>query len=84
MEESVLGEIGNIVGAFFLNAVADNEGGLRIEPSPPMVVTDTAGAVIGPVVAQALGKNRSLFVIKLAFSTPERQIEGRFPVLPDF
>jgi len=84
MEESVLGEIGNIVGAFFLNAVADNEGGLRIEPSPPRVVTDTADAVVGTVVAQALGKNLSLFVIRLAFSTPDRQIEGRFLVLPDF
>lgn len=36
MERSVLGEMGNIVGTFFLNGVADCVG-LRLMPSPPQL-----------------------------------------------
>lgn len=82
MEQSVLGEMGNIVGAFFLNAVADSAG-LRLMPSPPTVMVDTAMAMIGSIVSEALSKRPSLFGIRLSFSTPDREIEGRFLVLPD-
>jgi len=83
MEQSVLGEMGNIVASFFLNAVADGAG-LRLLVSPPAVMTDTAGAMVGSVMAGALAQNASLFVIRLLFSTPDRQIEGHFLVLPNF
>jgi len=83
MEQSVLGEMGNVVGAFFLNAVADNAGGLRLLPTPPTVMTDTAVAMLVPVMAEALGDNESVFVIRLIFSTVDREIEGRFLVLPN-
>jgi chemotaxis protein CheC len=83
MERSVLGEMGNIVGTFFLNGVADCVG-LRLMPSPPAVVEDMAGAVIGSVLAEAFDVSESLFVIKLLFSSPSKEIEGRFLVLPAF
>jgi chemotaxis protein CheC len=83
MERSVLGEMGNIVGTFFLNGVADCVG-LRLMPSPPAVVEDMAGSVIGSVLAEAFDESESLFVIKLLFSSPQSQIEGRFLVLPSF
>jgi chemotaxis protein CheC len=83
MERSVLGEMGNIVGTFFLNGVADCVG-LRLMPSPPAVVEDMAGAVIGSVLAEAFDENESIFVIKLLFSSPSKEIEGRFLVLPSF
>lgn len=83
MERSVLGEMGNIVGTFFLNGVADCVG-LRLMPSPPAVVEDMAGALIGSVLAEAFSSNESLFVIKLLFSSPTKQIEGKFLVLPSF
>jgi chemotaxis protein CheC len=83
MERSVLGEMGNIVGSFFLNGVADSVG-LRLMPSPPAVVEDMAGALIGSVLVEAFRDNDSLFVIKLLFSTPSREIEGKFLVLPSF
>jgi chemotaxis protein CheC len=83
MERSVLGEMGNIVGTFFLNGVADCVG-LRLMPSPPAVVEDMAGAVIGSVLAEAFDENESLFVIKLLFSSVSKEIEGRFLVLPSF
>lgn len=83
MERSVLGEMGNIVGTFFLNGVADCVG-LRLMPSPPAVVEDMAGAVIGSVLVEAFDENDSLFVIKLLFSSTTNEIEGRFLVLPSF
>lgn len=83
MERSVLGEMGNIVGTFFLNGVADCVG-LRLMPSPPAVVEDMAGAVIGSVLAEAFDENESIFVIKLLFSSVTKEIEGRFLVLPSF
>lgn len=83
MERSVLGEMGNIVGTFFLNGVADCVG-LRLMPSPPAVVEDMAGALIGSVLAEAFNDNESLFVIKLLFSSTTKEIEGRFLVLPSF
>jgi chemotaxis protein CheC len=83
MERSILGEMGNIVGTFFLNGVADFVG-LRLMPSPPAVVEDMAGAVIGSVLAEAFNENESLFVIKLLFSSVTKEIEGRFLVLPSF
>ncbi len=81
MERSVLGEMGNIVGTFFLNGVADSVG-LRLMPSPPAVVEDMAGALIGSVLAEAFEASESLFVIKLMFTSDTKEIEGRFLVLP--
>lgn len=83
MERSVLGEMGNIVGTFFLNGVADCVG-LRLMPSPPAVVEDMAGALIDSVLAEAFDGTESLFVIKLLFSSTSKTIEGRFLVLPSF
>lgn len=83
IERSVLGETGNVVGTFFLNAVADHSN-LRLMPSPPAVMMDMSGALISSVMAQCLEGSESVFVIHLGFSTPDRQIEGRFMVLPNF
>jgi len=81
MEQSVLAEAGNVVGSFFLNAVADHAS-LRLLPSPPAVVMDMVGSLISAVMAEALQESETVFVIRLSFSLPDRQIEGRFLVLP--
>jgi chemotaxis protein CheC len=83
MERSVLGEMGNIVGAFFLNSVADCVGS-RLMPSPPVVVQGPAGAMMGAVLAKAAQTSDSLFVIKLMFHSSTKEIEGHFLVLPSF
>ena len=83
VERSVLGEMGNIVGSFFLNGVADCVG-LRMIPSPPAVVEDMAGALIGSVLAEAFLEAESWFVIKVLFGSESKAIEGRFMVLPSF
>ncbi len=83
MERSVLGEMGNIVGAFFLNSVADSLGA-RLMPSPPVIVQGPAGAMAGAVLAKASKGADSLFVIKLMFHSATKEIEGHFLVLPSF
>lgn len=81
MERSVLGEVGNIVGAFFLNTVADNLG-QRLLPSPPLVFIDTVGAIINSVMPEVLMRGNPIFGIRLSFSTQGQEIEGRLLVLP--
>lgn len=81
MERSVLGEMGNIVGTFFLNAVADHSDSC-LSPSPPAVVMDMSASLIDSVMVKAIAENESVWAIKLAFRTGERQLEGKFLVLP--
>jgi chemotaxis protein CheC len=47
---SALGEIGNIVGTSYINALAAMTG-MRIEPTPPGTATDMLGAVVESVLA---------------------------------
>ena len=83
MERSVLGEIGNVVGTFFLNAVADHSN-QRLMPSPPAVTMDMSGALVSSVMAQSFGSSESVFVIRMSFTASGRRIEGRFLVLPNY
>jgi chemotaxis protein CheC len=83
MERSVLGEMGNIVGTFFLNGLADNLG-MCLMPSPPVVVEDMAGALVDSVMAEAFTQCDSIYVMKLLFSSPTKEISGHFLVLPTF
>jgi chemotaxis protein CheC len=47
---SALGEIGNIVGTSYINALADMTG-MAIEPTPPATATDMLGALVASVLA---------------------------------
>jgi chemotaxis protein CheC len=59
---SALGEIGNIVGASYINALAAMTG-LEIEPTPPATVTDMLGAVVASVLANhAVGGDIALLL----------------------
>jgi len=81
MERSVLGEMGNIVGTFFLNALA-NQANTCLAPSPPAVVMDMSASLMDSVMTRALSESESVWVIKLSFSTGERELHGQFLVLP--
>jgi chemotaxis protein CheC len=52
--ESALMEIGNIVGAAYLNALASMTG-MALEPTPPAAATDMLGAIVQTVLAQRAG-----------------------------
>jgi chemotaxis protein CheC len=48
---SALGEIGNIVGSSYLNALAAMTG-LEMEPTPPVALTDMLGAIVSTALAE--------------------------------
>jgi chemotaxis protein CheC len=50
MAVSALGEIGNIVGASYINALGAMTG-LEMEPEPPQSATDMLGAIVATVLA---------------------------------
>jgi chemotaxis protein CheC len=47
---SALGEIGNVVGTSYLNALA-GMAGIALEPTPPATVTDMLGAIVQTILA---------------------------------
>ena len=47
---SALGEVGNIVGSSYINALAAMTG-MAIEPTPPATATDMLGAIVQTVLA---------------------------------
>jgi chemotaxis protein CheC len=48
--ESALMEVGNIVGASYINALATMTG-MEVEPTPPSITTDTLAAIVESVLA---------------------------------
>lgn len=81
LESSALGEMGNVIGAFFLNAIADNTG-LSLRPSPPAVMTDMAGALLDVVSSEILLQGDETYLAETTFSTAEGVISGVFLVMP--
>lgn len=81
MERSVLGEMGNITGSFFLNAIADATN-LTLTPSPPVVMIDMAGAIMGIALSEIMQEQDNVLAIRATFNSCGRQIEGNFIVLP--
>ena len=59
---SALGEIGNVVGTSYLNALAGMTG-ISVEPTPPATVTDMLGAIVESVLAaRASSSDRTLLL----------------------
>ena len=81
MESSALGELGNITGSSFLNALADATG-LTLMPSPPHVMTDLAGALLDIIAADILQTQDDAFVAAATYQAPGRNISGLFFVIP--
>ena len=81
MEQSVLGEMGNIFGSFFLNALGDATG-LDLRVSPPSVMMDMAGAILDAVLAEIMLEMDEALVLETVFGTRDRQINGSFLCLP--
>jgi chemotaxis protein CheC len=81
MERSIMGEMGNITGSFFLNALADATN-LSLIPSPPAVLIDMAGAILGIALTEIMQEQDDIIVVKTAFGTPDREVNGTFLVMP--
>jgi chemotaxis protein CheC len=81
MEESALGELGNVMGSFFLNSISDATG-LSFQPTPPAVMMDMAGAILDIALADILEHSDQALVVETHFSTEDRQINGTLLVMP--
>lgn len=79
---STMGEMGNVMGAYFLSALGDTTG-VRLMPSPPTVMMDMAGAVIDAAVADIMIDSDDILVVETRFGTANQQINGIFLVLPN-
>lgn len=81
MEESALGEMGNIMGSFFLNSLADSTG-MSFYPTPPAVMMDMAGAVLDVALAEIMMETDEACIVESTFGTQDQQVSGTFLVIP--
>ena len=81
MERSALSEMGNVIGAFFLSALTDATG-LTLRPSPPVVMSDMAGALLDVVSADILLTQDDTYLAETTFTGEDREISGVFFVMP--
>ena len=81
MEASALGEMGNIMGSCYLNALSDASG-LILMPSPPAVIMDMVGSILDVALADILMESDDALVVEAEFTTEDRKISGNFLVLP--
>jgi chemotaxis protein CheC len=82
LERSALGELGNLCGTFFLNAIA-RIFDLSIHPSPPAVMVDMVGAILDIVVATTDGISEHALLLKANFIDGDRYVDADFWVIPD-
>lgn len=82
MERSAIGEMGNITGTFFLNAVAD-ELGVLLNPSPPLILMDMAGAILDIALAEILEERDMVFAASMEYSIKGSAAAGNFIILPN-
>ena len=75
---SALGEIGNIVGASYINALGSMTG-MELEPTPPATATDMLGAI---VVASALASAALTGDVALLLDSTSRSRRGLLDLLP--
>lgn len=81
MERSILGEMGNITGAFFLNALADATD-MVLMPSPPAVMTDLARAMVNLPLSCILEGQDDALTVKATFAADTQRLDGKFIVMP--
>lgn len=81
MEQSALGEVGNIMGSFFLTSLSDATG-LRLYPSPPAVMMDMVGAILDVAVSQIIQETEEACIVETKYGTHNQQINGTFLVMP--
>jgi chemotaxis protein CheC len=87
MERSALAEVGNMTGAFFLNAVSEITG-ISARPTPPAVMVDMVGAILDVIIA-TMGQvdhtvfNDKVLMFQSNFSIGNRETKANFWIIPD-
>jgi len=82
LAESAIGELGNIVGSAFVNALADHMN-LILHPSPPTVVHDMAVALVETVYAEVLSQGSDVVMMDAIFEDQAGRTAGLLIVAPD-
>lgn len=81
LELSTLGEMGNIMGTFFLNKIG-NTTGYQLRPTPPSVRMDMTGAVLDYAIASLMMETDEVTMIEANYGTNTVQVDGVFAVMP--
>lgn len=82
LSESAIGELGNIVGSAFINALADYAN-LILHPSPPTVINDMAIALVESVYAEVLSQGGDVVMMDAIFEDHSGRTAGLLIVAPD-
>ncbi|HNM77362.1 MAG TPA: chemotaxis protein CheC [Tepidiformaceae bacterium] len=82
LAESAIGELGNIVGSAFINALADSVN-LILHPSPPTVVNDMAIALVESIYAEVLSQGGDVVMMDAIFEDHTGKTAGLLMVAPD-
>jgi chemotaxis protein CheC len=79
--DSALQEIGNILGASYLNALGSMTG-LNLLPCPPHVMTDLLGAIVASMLAQTAGHGDTALVMDSELDVAGEPCSISFMLLP--
>lgn len=78
---SALGEIGNILGTSYINALSMMLG-LETEPAPPMVVLDMLGAILASVLLGSAGDSDTALLMDSSLVVEGESCSLSFLLLP--
>ncbi len=79
--DSAIGEIGNILGTSYINALA-SMAGLALEPKPPHVVTDMLGAIVASLLTGTVGDTGTALVLDSELDVADAACSLSFLLLP--
>jgi chemotaxis protein CheC len=82
LAQSAIGELGNIVGSAFVNALADDLN-LILHPSPPTILHDMAIALVESVYAEVLSQGGDVVMMDAVFEDQKGRTAGLLIVAPD-
>lgn len=82
LEESALGEVGNVSASMLLNAIASVLG-IEARPSPPAVIVDMAGAILDIVVGSVGQTQDEMILMETSFQGPDREVCVSLWLVPD-
>jgi chemotaxis protein CheC len=78
---SAIGEIGNILGTSYVNALA-SMAGMALEPKPPHVVTDMLGAIVASLLTGTVGDSGIALVLDSELDVQGAACSLSFLLLP--
>ena len=82
LTESDIGELGNVVGSGFINALADLSN-LILHPSPPTIVHDMAIAMVQTLYAEIMMQEGQVVMMDTVFEDKGGQTAGLLILAPD-